>query len=842
MIVLIFLILTAQNTITDDLNIVKNDYQSLLYYYQAPFLIKNEKEYINKLENLKYINRNSEPLYIKLLNEFYIHSGNNKKIKKLNKKYGVINKFNIYQFKNIELFEELPINLLKNKYESSLIKFKRPQKLKKGLYILETTCKFKHKHSVYLYNDLTDSSCINNKKTNGNAFIIKGSNKYFKLSLKLNNKKNGLIYIKGASCDVKNKNNRQLELASEITVQKVNTIVNIKNEEVYLPNNKLEIEELIKENTPLANYKLYNFYLLNNLPNEAYKYLTKWAKRCINYYSQRETQDFYKEYIPAFSKNKEKILYVNKALSTDKALPYPITTPHSQKIQQNEIIEKNIVVKKEAGKYYQYIHYLISVKDATKFIDYFRIPSSVDILGVYSIINGKKTPLETKFTENEIFLKEIENNMLIELYTKSKIKNIIFIPEKYFNIQSFSIKFSKNIKYKLINSHNYNLINKNQAKNIKAYFKMPFEANTLDFLPYYVINVPIKAPTGLKWYYFYKNLSYLEIPDSINKINDIKKAYYFLYSKKIENKALVFYRWSKLKKLNTKLLIFHIKNDIYNNKLFNYPIIQYKNQYLDLNTPYLGFGVIPRFLKNKEYITIDNKGAYLYKRHEKILKNFVKNNKVVINYKILKDLDYAEFEMNITLNDFYTTGLRNMLKIYKNEEVIAKILELYVNTKIKNTSLIDYEIKKTRNNMTIYIKGINKTPLDYFELENKEFLKIKNYFSELFSPFFNQSPNLIKYIYNSKILNPIEIKSAYQEDFELNIELLDKNYKFIGANSNKIQIKDSFYLPKKVIAINRYKNFYINIKNFIHKRKLLLDNIQIYRKNQKVTLLKGKNK
>lgn len=843
------MIITAQNNITDDLNIVKNDYQNLLYYYQAPFLIKNEKKYINKLENLKYIDRNSEPLYIKQLNELYKHSGNSKKIKKLNKKYGVINKFNIYQFKNIELFKELPINLLKNNYKSSLIKVKSPKKLQKGFYVLETTCKFKHKHSVYFYNDLTDSTYIDNKKINGNAFIIKGNNKYFKLSLKLNNNKNGLIYIKGASCDVKNKNNKQI--TSKITAQKVNTIINAKNEEVYLPQNKLEIEELIKKDTPLANYKLYNFYLLNNLPNEAYKYLTKWTNLCINYYSNKETQDFYKEYIPAFSKNKNLPYSINSSsFHTNNTLAYStITTQRDTNVKtfsktkaDNIIIEKNIVINKENGKYYQYVHYLISVKDATKFIDYFKISTDIDVLGVYSIINNKKIPLETKFTENEIFLKEIENNMLIELYTKSKINDIIFIPEKYFNIQNFSIKFNNDIKYKLINSHNYSLINKNQAKNIKAYFKMPFEANTLDFLPYYVINEPIKAPTELKWYYFYKNLSYLEVSNSINKINDIKEAYYFLSSKKIENKALVFYRWSKLKKLNTKLLIFHIKNDIYSNKLFNYPIIQYKNHYLDLNTPYLSFGVLPRFLKNKEYITIDDEGAYLYKRHEKILKNFVQNNKVTINYKILKDLDYAEFEMNIILNDFYTTGLRNMLKTYKNEEVLAKILELYINTKIKNTSLIDYEIKKTKNNITIYIKGINKTPLDYFEIGNREFLKIRNYFSELFSPFFNQSPNLIKYIYNSKILNPIEIKSAYQEDFELNIELLDKNYKFTGFNSNKIQIKDSFYLAKEIITPKNYKFFYVNIKKFIQKRKHLLDNIQICPKAQKITLSEGKSK
>ena len=835
MIFLIFLILATQNPVTEDLNIVKNDYQNLLYYYQHPFLIENESGYIKKLENSKYIDKNSEPLYIKLLTELYSHLRNIQKTERLNKKYGVVNKFNIYKFRKTELFDDLPIKVLKKQYKPALLKNNSPASIKKGFYILETTCKFRHKHSVYLYNDLSNQTYINNKKFTGNSFIIKGKDKYFRLSLKLKNKNYGLLYIKGADCNINYKNNVN---DPEINVKKNETIVNMKNEEVYLPDNKTEIEELIRKNTPMANYQLYNFYLLNDLPNEAYKYLLKWSEKCINYYSEQEKQSFFKEYIPSKMIKTQKYLsdsgntinennnvnYIDKLIKSD--------INYTPKIQNNTILKKDILVKKENGKFYEYVHYLISIKDAANFIDFFKIPTSVDILGVYSVINGKKTPLETKFTENEIFLKEIENNMILEIYLKSKIKNIIFIPERYFKIEKFSIKFDKNIKYKLINTTDYNFINKNQTQNIKPYFKMPLEANILDFLPYYAINEPLKAPPELKWYYFYKNLSGLELPDSINKITDIRKAYYFLASQKAENKALILYKWSKLKKLNTKLLIFHIKNNIYGNKLFNYPIIQYKNYFLDLNTENLTFGALPLFLKHKEYIIIDNKGAYLYKRHENILKNFVKNNKVKIDYRILENLDYAEFEINIKLNDFYTSGLRKLLKKYKNEEVIAKILELYINTRIKNTSLIDYEIKKDKkiSQIKIYIKGITKTPLDYFEVGNSEFLKIKNYFYQLFTPFFNQIPELTEYIYTSEILNPIEIKMPYQEDFELNIELLDKDYEFTGENHRKIQIKDSFYLPKGIILNSEYKKFYENIKNFIYKRKNMLNNIRIIKK------------
>jgi len=832
---IILLSILSNHGINQDLNIIKNDYTNLVYFYNHPYLIKNESDFIKNLENLKYIDKKSEPVFLKLLITNYKHNNKIKKLKKINKKYNIIHDFIIYKYPKIELFEELPIDYIKTHYKENFLEKNKINNLLDNFYILETYCKFNHNHSAYLYNDLTDLSYINDKKLKGNSFILKNNKdkNYFKFSLKYygNNKKENLIYIKGANCDLKYQNNYKNK---EIIVKKFKNKVIIKNEEITLPSDKDEIMDLIKENSDMSNYKLYNFYLLNDLPNEAYKYLIKWSNKCYNYYSNKEKQIFYKEYIPAYYKNTIKAPKTLIDLNKHQFLNYNEKAIKNIKeninLTKNEILKKEIFIKKENNRYYQYIHYLISVKNASRFIDYFKISSDVDILGVYSIIDNKKTPLETKFTESEIFLKEIENNMILEIYLKSRTDKIIFIPEKYFSIKNFKISFDKKISYKLINSNDYNLINNKQTNNIKAYFKIPMEANILDFLPYYILDKEIKAPNELKWYYFYKNLSHLKIPNSLNKINDIKKAYYYFQNK---NKPLVFYNWSKLKKINTKLLIFHLKNDIYGNKLFNYPIIQYKNNYLDLNINDLGFGKLPLYLKNKEYIEIDEKGRYLYKHNEKILKKFVKNNIVKINYKILEDLDYAEFEINITLNDHYSSGLRSMLKKYKDEEILAKILELYINTKIKNTSLIDYEIKENKENINIYIKGITKNPLDYFEVENKEFLKIKNYFSELFTPFFNQTPKLTEYIYTSKILNPIEIKTSYQEDFELNIELLDKDYKFTGDNPKKIQIKDSFYLPSDIISTQKYKKFHKTISSITSKKRNMLDDIFIVKKEPK---------
>ena len=149
-----------------------------------------------------------------------------------------------------------------------------------------------------------------------------------------------------------------------------------------------------------------------------------------------------------------------------------------------------------------------------------------------------------------------------------------------------------------------------------------------------------------------------------------------------------------------------------------------------------------------------------------------------------------------------------------------------------SNQLFDHEniLKTIPNEPGCYLMKDKKGEIVYIGKAKNLKKRVKNYFYQLFTPFFNQIPKLTEYIYTSEILNPIEIKMPYQEDFELNIELLDKDYEFTGENHRKIQIKDSFYLPKGIILNSEYKKFYENIKNFIYKRKNMLNNIRIIKK------------
>jgi len=895
MINLLFLIISvfSNSTINNDLNIVNDSYNKLLYLYKNQFLIKDDKALVDKLENKIYSSKKAEPIYLKLLSELYTQQKKIKKLKKLRKKYNILTEFNHLKLKNIDLFNELPIKYIKNKYIINKAYQNLGKGSLKGKYILEAYCKSKNNHSIYLYNDLSNETYINNKKFDGNIFIIKNNekNKVFKISLKLTYPRSlkNLIYLKGANCDKEFLlNEEKLDKNIEVKIIKTlkETVSSIdKNFNLDLE----EVNELKSDNTALSYYKLYNFYLTSDLENQAYKYLKLWKNSCNNYISRKELNLFHKEHIPNFlaknhlenkDLNKEKEFKLLSYFNELKQEEYKF-----KKIEKNEILRKQINIKKEDNEYYKYSYYFISIKNANKFIKYFKISPDVDILGIYSIENNKKTPIATKFTENEIYLKEIKNNIYLEIFIKSRFDKINFLQERYFSIKELIIEFDKKQKHKFINNNfkfsREKSIKKSSDKviyyyeNIPEFFTIPFQANLLDFMPYFVINESPKEINTLKWYYFYKSLLDIEIPNEMNKITDIQKAYYFLFSRNEsmyssitkENKALTLYKWSKLKKLNTKILIFNLKNDIYGEKLFNYPIIQYiskdkKTKFLDLNLEDISFGVIPKYLKNKKYIEIDETGSYLYKGNEKILKNFVPNNKVKIDYKILENLDYAEFEINIKLYEQYRSGMLRILKQYSDEEILAKILELYVNTKIKNSSLIDYEVIKPKDKnsneaIKIYIKGIIKNPVNYFEVKNKELIKIKNHFSKLFTNFFSQSPELIKYIYNKEILIPIEIRTPYQEDLELNIELLDKNYRFteemhgrasqrspkgrasqrsqkdrtsqqkVTIEDNKIKIKFSFYLPSGLIKVNKYKEFYQKVKNYTDFKRNILKKINI---------------
>jgi len=819
---LFLLLFSLLNPFTKDLEIIKNDYKFLVKYYNYPFFIKNEKKFIKKLEGYDYLDKNSEPVYIKLLTELYLHYDQYDKIKNLEKKFGVVKDFDIYKYENTEYYHDLSIDVLKS------FKHKKIKEIKdneKGNYLLHTVCRFRNSSGIYLYNDITNKIYINKKPFEGNAFVLKNfkKNNYFTVDLKLNDKKdfiNGIFYVKGADCrkDFKGK-------VIPVKVKKVKVKLTYQNRELHIPASKEEVEELVGRNDIESYYILYNFFVVNNLENEAYDYLKKWSESCDNYYVNKEKYEFFKEYIPNLlntceqkSKFKEKQVVLEPKNIKYSNFEYP------EKIEKNEILLKEIFVVKE-NYYKQYVHYVIAIKDSFKFFDFFKISPSVDILGVYSIKNGKKTPIGTEYTDNEIFLKHIENNMILEIYMKIDSPNIIFVSEKYFDIVRFRINFEKGIKYKAVNTENLK-VQGNEILNVSAYFPENYEADNIDFLPYFAIKEKENLPSMLKWYYFYKNVLKINVKEEIDKFSDIKKAYYYFQN---NNKPLAFYKWSVIKKIKTSLLIFSLGRDIYGEKLFNYPIIKYKNKYLDLNLRGVSFGNIPEYLRNKEYISIDKRGFYKYHGKENILSGFTKENKVKINYNILEGLDFAEFILNITLNDYHAVNFKEFSAKYKDEEYRAYILESYLNKFIKNSSLIDYEIKETDNKVKIYIKGITKSPVYFTETDFGEYMEARNYFSKLFTPFFEDCPPLINYLTTEKRENPLKIKCTYSEALELEITLEDKEYSFFyeGKKTNRVIFKKSFFLAPGLIFPEEYKEFYDNIKNFLYKRKEFLTNLHL---------------